>query len=117
MIYRTILHDSELARSERLNAPRYSYCGICGRPWNVVKSHSIRTSERSECFAQCEDCWRSASDHEIRLCNELLYYWWLNYCGAERIEYTKEHLMRCVERALAERRCQVLKAEQKEATS
>jgi hypothetical protein len=107
MVNGTILHDSEQAKLERLNAPQYSCCGICGRPWNVVKTHTIRIAEHRGCFAQCEDCWKTASDHDIRLCNELLYYDWMN--SGSKVGYSKEHLMECVEWALAERRGQVQK--------
>ena len=104
---RTILHDSEQARFERENAPGLTYCGICGRPWNMVRPHSIRVSERRGCFAQCENCWKEATDHEIELCNELLCYDRANAgLTEEQIGYSKEHLMRCVRLALDQRRSQ-----------
>ena len=104
MVNGMILHDSEQARLERRNAPQYSYCGICGRPWNVVDPHPISISEGRGLFAQCEDCWRKASDDDIRICNEMLYDEWVS--NGWRRPYSKERLMFCVEQALEERRSQ-----------
>lgn len=100
----TILYDTEKAKSERLLAPNYSCCGICGRPWKFVEPHHINVSEHRGIFAQCEDCWNTATDHDILLCNEILYHEYISEGLTEdEIGFSKEHLMQCVAKELKER--------------
>lgn len=99
------LHDTTEAKAERREHPSSGACGICGRPWAVVKHHHIDVGNGRGVFAQCEECWRHASDSDIILANSITYHWWLNEGSTvEKIGFTEEHLMDCTKKALEERK-------------
>lgn len=61
----------------RLVNPSYSYCEICGLPWNHTENHTVQLNKSVGCFAVCEYCHQHASKGELMDAYKSAYkkYW------------------------------------------
>ena len=57
MVGRIGILENALIIIEKLLAPGYSCCGLCGRPWKFAKEHITNYSPSSGCFPLCQKCW------------------------------------------------------------
>jgi len=80
----------------RLISPGYSYCYICGLPWNHCKEKTVWYNLHCGYFATCEYCWNNNGIDVIK--DAYNRYHKDNLKQQLLIEYDFKHLMDCVKK-------------------
>jgi len=95
MIKERIKRTFPIPQILRLINPDYSYCGICGLPWNHCKTKDVRVSARNSVFATCSYCWEHSELYEIKIAYIDVYRKWQEMDATPK--YSLGYLLRQVE--------------------